>query len=150
MKPAESIELFLSQKRIAVAGVSRTRTKFGNTIYLTLKKRGRDVVPVNPNLKEFNGDPCFSSVAQLPDNVQALVVCLPSDKSMPVVESAIEKGIRHFWIQQGAENPELIRYLTEKEVNFVSGRCILMFAEPVNCFHSFHRFMSKLTGNYPK
>jgi len=150
MKPIESIQSFLQQPVIAVVGVSRNKNKFGNTVYRTLKKRGINVLPVNPHLTDFEGDKCFSDVATLPAHVKALFVSTPPEKTIKIVEVAAKKGIQHLWLQQGSTNEEVKRSLEGKEINYISDRCILMFAEPVGSFHSFHRFLSKLTGNYPK
>ncbi len=52
---------FLAQKRIAVAGVSRTHSRHpvGNLIYQRLKKTGHDVFPVNPHMQTFEGERCY-------------------------------------------------------------------------------------------
>ena len=150
MKPNESIQSFLQQPVIAVVGVSRNKNKFGNTVYRTLKKRGIKVLPVNPHLTDFDGDKCFSDVATLPANVKAVFVSTPPEKTLKIVEIAVNKGIQHLWLQQGSTDNEVKHFLDGKDINYISDRCILMFAEPVGSFHSFHRFLSKVTGNYPK
>jgi predicted CoA-binding protein len=150
MKVSESIELFLQQPHIAVVGVSRNKNKFGNTVYQTLKKKGIRLVPVNPHLTHFDGDKCFSSIETLPHDVKALFVNTPPESTIKIVESAYRKGIQHLWLQQGSSNEEVIKYLDGKGINYVSDRCIMMFAEPVGSFHRVHKFLSKITGNYPK
>jgi predicted CoA-binding protein len=150
MKTSESISQFMQQPQIAVVGVSRNKNKFGNTVYNTLKKKGIRVLPVNPHLTHFEGDKCFSSIETLPSDVKALFVNTPPDSTIKIVESACKKGIKYLWLQQGSSNDEVIKYLEGKDINYVSDRCIMMFAEPVGSFHGIHRFFSKLTGNYPK
>ena len=150
MKVSESINLFMQQPNIAVVGVSRNKNKFGNAVYQTLKKKGIKVLPVNPHMTHFEGDKCFSSIETLPPDVKAVFVNTPPEKTIKIVESAINKGIQHLWLQQGSTDDEVIRYLQDKEVNYIADRCIMMFAEPVGSFHKIHRFLSKLTGNFPK
>lgn len=149
MKTSESIDLFLQQPQIAVVGVSRNKNKFGNAVYKTLKKKGLTVVPVNPHLTHFEGDKCYSSIETLPPDVKALFINTPPESTIKIVESACKKGIQHLWLQQGSSNAEVIKYLEGKGINYVSDRCIMMFAKPSG-FHSFHRFLSKITGNFPK
>jgi hypothetical protein len=43
-----------------------------------------------------------------------------------------------------------IEYAVSNKVNLVTGQCILMFAEPVEGFHKFHRNLKKLFGRLPK
>jgi len=78
----QSIQEFLAQKKIAVAGVSRKKSKFGNTLYNELKKKGYDVYAVNPNLKEYDDKKCYDSIMSLPDDVTALVINTKSDISL--------------------------------------------------------------------
>ena len=150
MSSIESINMFLQQPEIAVVGVSRNKNKFGSTVYQTLKKRGKNVIPVNPHMVDFSGDKCYSDVETLPGHVKAVFVSTPPETTLKIVERAYKKGIKHLWLQQGSTNDEVITYLKGKNINYVSDRCILMFAEPVGSFHKIHRFLSKLTGNFPK
>ncbi len=150
MKTSESINLFLEQPQIAVVGVSRNKNKFGNTAYKTLKKKGINVIPVNPHLTEFDGDKCFSSIETIPSNVKALFVNTPPEQTIKIVESALNKGIQHIWLQQGSTDDAVIKYLDGKDINYIADRCIMMFAQPVGSFHRFHRFLSKITGNLPE
>lgn len=150
MKTSESINMFLQQPQIAVVGVSRNKNKFGNTVYHTLKKKGIKVVPINPHLTHFAGDKCYSNIETLPQDVNAVFVNTPPDKTIKIVESALNRGIKHLWLQQGSTDDDVIRYLEGKDVNYISDRCIMMFAEPVGSFHRIHRFFSKITGNFPK
>jgi uncharacterized protein len=150
MNPSESINQFLQQPYIAVVGVSRSKNKFGNTVYRTLKQRGLKVVPVNPHLTHFEGDKCYSDIETLPSHVSAVFVNTPPDKTRKIVESTMNKGIQHLWLQQGSTNDEVMNYLKGKKINYIADRCIMMFAEPVGSFHRFHRFLSKVTGNFPK
>ena len=150
MQTRESINLFLQQPIIAVVGVSRNKNKFGNAVYQTLKKKGIKVIPVNPHMTHFEGDKCFSSIETLPTDVKAVFVNTPPEQTLKIVERALNNGIKHLWLQQGSTDDEVIRYLEGKDVNYISDRCIMMFAEPVGSFHRVHRFFSKITGNFPK
>jgi len=150
MKASESITLFMQQPHIAVVGVSRNKNKFGNAVYRTLKKRGVHVIPVNPHLTHFEGDKCYSDVQTLPSEVKAIFVNTPPETTLKIVENAVHKGIQHIWLQQGSTNDEVLKYMYGKGVNYISDRCILMFAEPVGSFHRVHKFLSKVSGNYPK
>lgn len=150
MKTSESIALFLKQPQIAVVGVSRNKNKFGNTAYKTLKKKGIKVLPVNPHLTHFEGDKCFSSIETLPHEVKALFINTPPESTIKIVDSAYRKGIQHIWLQQGSSNDDVIKFLEGKDINYVSDRCIMMFAQPVGSFHRVHRFLSKITGNFPE
>ena len=99
----------LKQKnvRIALVGASNNRHKFGNRIYLDLRSKGYDVIPVNPKDKQIEGDQAYASIGmieELPDIVNFVV---PPPVAMKVAQEAVELGIKHLWFQPGSESNEL-------------------------------------------
>lgn len=140
---------FLSQRSLAVVGVSRNGKKFGNTIYQTLKAKGFRLFPVHPQAESVEGDVCYRGFSALPEKVGGVVICVPPVQTEGVVRNAFEAGIERVWMQQGSESYAAIRYCENKGVSVVHGQCILMFAEPVESFHRFHRWVWKLIGKYP-
>lgn len=142
----QAIEDFISCKRIAVVGVSRNKNKFGNAAYKELKERGYQVYAVNPAAEEINGDACYPGLLALKDQVEGVLVTVPAQKGIQVLQEAKEAGIRHVWVQQQAESPELLQVGQQLGLNLVSGKCILMYAPPVRSFHKWHRAFVKLFG----
>ena len=63
------IDDFLKQKRLAVVGVSRNPKEFSNGVFRKLKASGYEVLPVNRNASEVEGEPCYASVRDLPGPV---------------------------------------------------------------------------------
>lgn len=137
---------FISGKRIAIAGVSRSGKKFGNAAHKELKSRGYEVFLIHPEAKEIDGDPCYPSLSELRGKVDGVLVSLPPSQAGPVLREAADTGVQHVWLQQGAETKELLALGKELELKMVSGKCILMYAPPVKSFHGFHRFVNKLLG----
>ena len=84
----QAADEFLSNRRIAVAGVSRSPdgAHSGNGVYQRLKDRGYAVFAVNPNADEVEGDPCYRSLADIPGGVEAVVVATAPDDSASVVQ----------------------------------------------------------------
>lgn len=143
------VNAFLKHKRLAVAGVSRDAKKFGNVIFKDLMKKGFEPIPINPNVDEIEGHKCYPNLGAMPEKVEALLLVTKPDQTLMILKEAAEQGIGHIWIQQGAESPEVLSYCEEQKFNCITGRCILMFAEPVGNIHGIHRFFSKLFGFYP-
>ena len=80
----EAAQDFLAQKRIAVAGVSRTETETANGIYRLLRDRGYEVFAVNPNADSVEGAPCYPNMQAIPDGVDgAILVTMPGDTAPP-------------------------------------------------------------------
>lgn len=150
MSEREIINQILAQKHIAVAGVSRNTKKFGYIVYDHLKKHGYQVYPLNPNLTEVDGNPCYASVSALPPLVTALVTVTKPEVTRMLVKDAATKGINLVWLQQGSEDSLVMEAIRDAELSTVSKRCIMMFVEPVKSIHGFHRFIMKMFGKYPK
>ena len=145
----EKIDQFFASKKFAVIGVSADKRKFGGTIYKEMVKAGYDTLPVNPNIKEFEGKKCFPSVTELPDDVNAVVIVTKPKNTIEVIKDAEKKGIKQIWLQQGATDEDTIHYVEKTDMNVIYKKCAVMFANPKGV-HGFHAFLSKVFGTYPK
>ncbi len=146
----KAIEEFLSSKKIAVVGVSRTGKKFGNTVLNELKANGYTVYPVNSFAKKINDEECYPGLSLLPEKVDAAVIVVPPYETEKVVRDAASASINRIWFQRGSESEEAIRFCDEYGLSAIYGYCILMFVEPVKSFHKVHRSVKKLFGKLPK
>lgn len=127
MKQRDDISRFLHAKKFGVAGASTHRYKFGNKVLRCYMEHGYSVVPVNPEAQEIEGINCVASVAELPADVEALSIITPPHITHEVVKQALEKGIKHIWMQPGAEEPEAISLCHEHGINIIAdGSCILI------------------------
>ena len=51
---------------------------------------------------------------------------------------------------QGSVSEEAVEFCRAKGIEVVPGQCPFMFLQPVRSFHWFHRFVFKITGQYPR
>jgi uncharacterized protein len=144
-----AINDFLQPKRFALVGISRDAKKFSRNVYKELSAKGFDIYPVNPNMDDIDGVKCYHDISELPPNVNRIVFMTPKSQTLATVETAINAGISHLWIQQGAETKEAVDLATQKGAKLVYGTCILMHSEP-DGVHKFHGFLAKLFGAFPK
>lgn len=149
MTTQAAVEGFLSSKNIAVVGVSRKSSKFGNIIYKELKKKGFNVYGVNPSLESIEGDKCYNSLKELKGKIDGIVNVVSSSQTKDLVKEANEIGVKNVWMQQGSESDEAIKYCQENGMNEIHKECILMFADPVNSIHGFHKWIWKVLGRLP-
>jgi predicted CoA-binding protein len=148
MTSHQSIQDFIKQKKIALAGVSRKKSKFGNVIYRELKNKGYDVYAIHPNLKEYDNKECFHSVSALPNDITALVINTKPEVSKELFVQAKEKGIKHIWLQQGAADKAMLENLPNDGINVICKQCLIMFTNPSG-IHGFHGWLKKTFGKYP-
>ncbi|MDC7234491.1 MAG: CoA-binding protein [Spirochaetales bacterium] len=144
----KEIDAILGSKKIALAGVSRNPQKFGCLLYKELKGKGMDILPLHPELKEYEGVPCYAAPSELPDDVEALITSVKPDKTLSVVQEAHQKGISKIWMQQGSQSDDAVSYCEEMGLTYIAGKCVFLYAEPVESVHKVHRFFSRLFGTY--
>lgn len=150
MTTKKRVDEFLQQKTWAFVGVSNNKKKFGSFAYQELKSKGIQLIAVNPNIKTVGADSVYPSLSDLPSKVDAVLIAVSPGKTAELVKEAFEQGIKHIWLQQGAESPEAIQYCRDNDINCIYGECILMFAEPLRFPHSVHRLIWKVIGRLPK
>ena len=142
----KAIEDFISSKRLAVMGASRSGKKFGNIASKELVKRGYQVFLVHPEAKEIDGEACYPGLSALQDKVDAVLICVSPPKAAQALQEAAASGLRNVWLQQGGDSPEVLNLARQLNLNLVTRKCVLMYAPPVGSFHAWHRAFAKLFG----
>jgi uncharacterized protein len=150
MNTRQEIQDFLAQKTMAMVGLSRDEKAFSATVYRELKAKGYRILPVNPKAESIQGEKCYSSLAALPEKPGAVLVMTPPAITESVVREAAAQGVKRIWIQQGAQGAAAAAACQEKGLSAVSGKCIMMFAEPVSSIHGVHRWFAKVFGGLPR
>lgn len=150
MSTKQAIDSFMSQKHIAVAGVSRNSKKFGNVIYKALDEKGYNLYPLNPNIETYGGKRCYASLSDLPSEVTAIVINTKPQVTRELLKEAETRGISKIWLQQGSADKETIEMAQRSSDHIITKQCIMMFAEPVKGIHGFHRWLKKSFGNLPQ
>jgi predicted CoA-binding protein len=150
MTSKQAVDGFLAHRKIAVVGVTRASHGFGRIAWKTLRAKGWDAVPVNPNATEVDGVPCYPSLRDLPaGSVEAAVVITPPAVTAQVVEDAAAARIGWLWLQQGAESDQAVRSCADHKIEAISGECILMHADPKG-MHRVHRWIWGAIGRLPQ
>ena len=149
----EAASEFLTKKRVAVTGVSRTPTSHGsNVVYRRLRERGYDVYPVNPNAAEVEGDRCYKDLRSIPGGVEAVVIGTRPEIAEDTMHECADLGIEHVWMHWGAGGSSVSNTATDygrqHGITVIDGGCPLMF-EPTADFG--HKIMRRvLAGHVPK
>jgi len=145
-----TIDDFLAQKTLALAGVSRSGKGFGNAVRKELTANGYTVLLVHPEADTIDGHACARSLREVASRVGGVVLVTPPEATSRLVREAAAAGIRRVWMQQGAECADAVRFCQEHAVAAVHHQCILMFNEPGAWPHRFHRRLRALFGRLPK
>ena len=151
----QAADEFLAQRRIAVAGVSRTDSGHGaNVVYKGLRNAGYEVFAVNPNAEEVEGDPCFHDLKSIPGGVDAVVVGTALQDSAGVVRDCAEQHIQRVWLHRsfggGSVSDEAADLGRQHGITVIAGACPMMFLPGADIGHRCMRWVLGLTGGLPK
>lgn len=134
-----SVAAFLSAKRLAVAGVSRSGQQPANAIFRKLRDSGFDAIPINPHANQLEGTPCYSDLAAVPGVVDGLMVVTHPVVAESLVRQAAARGIQNVWFHrsfgEGSVSEAALRACTELGIRPIVGGCPLMYCEPVDVAH---------------
>lgn len=140
------IDDFVKSDRIAIVGMSRSGKKFGNYACKELKLKGYELFPVHPDAMEIDGLACAPDLKSLSGKVDAVWISIPPQKVNTILEEASEIGLKKIWLQQGAWSKEVQEKIDQLHLPVVTKKCILMYAQPVQSVHKFHRVLKSVFG----
>jgi len=122
----EEIDMILNTFRtIAVVGISNKLGRPSLTVANYLKSQGYDVIPVNPTLSDVLGVKCYPDLESVPVDIDVVDIFRKPDDVMPVIESAIRKGVKAVWMQEGIVNEDAAGKAREAGLMVVMDRCML-------------------------
>ncbi len=114
-------------RKIAVVGASANPEKYGNKIVRDLLAKNFLVFPVNLKEETIEGQKVYKTIAELPEKVDLIDIVLPPERGIEVIRESLSLGYKNFWIQPGAESPEIIGLLSETSgVDYVANSCIML------------------------
>lgn len=118
-------ELLSSARTIAVVGLSDDPRRPSNEVARAMQRFGFRIIPVNPNLRErVLGEKPYSSVAEIPEQVDIVDVFRRGEKAAPVAEDAVAAGARALWMQLGVVNEEAADHARKHGLAVIQDRCI--------------------------
>ena len=151
----EAAAEFLSHKRVAVTGVSRTPGGHGsNVVYKRLRERGYDVFAVNPNADQVEDDPAYKDLRSIPGAVEAVVIGTRPEIADQTMRECAELGIKHVWMHRGpgagSVSETAAAYGREHGITVIDGGCPCMFDPTADLGHKAMRVVFTLSGNVPR
>ncbi|MCC9642874.1 CoA-binding protein [Rhodopirellula sp. JC740] len=122
-----AISDFLSSSTYAVAGASARQHKYGNKVFRALLGSGRTAFPLNPVTEEIEGHRAYPRIQDLPEVPEAVSIITPPEVTRRVVDDAIAAGVRHLWMQPGAEHEDASQAARDAGLTVIDdGSCILV------------------------
>lgn len=97
MEGASNLDRLLSPRAIAVVGASANPARIGGQPLHALRHFGYTgrVFAVNPKYAEIGGEPCYSSVAEIPEYVDVAIVAIGAPWVPDAIRACGERGVSH-------------------------------------------------------
>ncbi|HBA90678.1 MAG TPA: CoA-binding protein [Anaerolineaceae bacterium] len=153
------VQDFLSQKKIAVVGISDKRETGCNLAYHKFKDAGYAVTPVNPRLTSFEGAPCYPDLKSIPEKPDAVFILANPEVSEQIVRQCVDLGVHHVWMhclmgtkpgvgaQMTSVSLEAVRICRDNGIKVIPGGCPNQFLKP-DFGHGMMRVMNRAFGLY--
>ena len=156
------METFFTPKSVALVGASASKGKIGNSILDSLVNydfKG-EVYPINPRADKIFGKKCYPSVADIPGDVDLVVISVDLSITPPVLKDCAKKGVHSVVIVSGggkelggkraAYEAEAKRLSAKHNIRIIGPNCIGMFnaANRLDCaFQGQERMIRAKLGN---
>jgi predicted CoA-binding protein len=136
------VQDFLTQKKIAVVGVSDKRETGCNAGYRRFKAAGYTVSAVNPHLTTFDGDPCYPDLKSIPEKPEAVFILANPKVTEQIVQQCVDLGIKHVWMHclmgtkpglaanMTSVSQDAVRICQENGITVIPGACPNQFLNP--------------------
>jgi uncharacterized protein len=136
---------FLTHRRLALVGVSRDPRDFSRAVFIELRLRGYDVVPVNAaGGVAMDGTPFVRRVQDIEPPVEAALLMTAPVVTTEVVKDCAEAGIRRVWMHRGvgkgAASAAAIAFCREHGIRVVTNACRFMYLPETAFVHRAHRW----------
>jgi uncharacterized protein len=151
------VQDFLTQKKIAVVGVSDKRETGCNAAYHRFKAAGYAVSAVNPRLTTFEDAPCYPDLKSLPEKPDAVFILANPKVTEQIVQQCVDLGVKHVWMHcmMGTKpgsaasttsvSPDAVKLCRENGITVIPGTCPNQFLKP-DVGHSMMRVMFRTLG----
>ena len=112
-------------KTLAIVGLSSKHMRASYGVASYMQSRGYRIIPVNPHETSVLNEKAYATLDQVPEAVPVVVIFRRPEFVLEIVESAIRKGARVIWMQEGVLHEEAARRAEAAGLVVVQDRCIL-------------------------
>ncbi|MDP1676104.1 MAG: CoA-binding protein [Bacteroidota bacterium] len=150
---------FLSQRTIAIVGISSKPQALANLLYKKLKTSERYVIAIHPTIATFDGDVCYPMLQSVPQKIDGVFIATTSENTDRIVDDCIALHIPRVWmhytfgIQHSTKSSAIssvsvtaVERCREHNITVIPGACPMMFLESRDSFHSCWRWILSKTG----
>ena len=118
-------DILATTRTIAIVGASANPARPSHEVMGFLIDKGFEVFPVNPSAagQVIHGRPVHADLADLPRTVDMVDIFRRSEFVAPVVDQAIDLGVKTVWMQLGVEDEKAADKARSHGLTVVMNRC---------------------------
>ena len=126
MKDQEIKETLSKCKTVAVVGISPKEDRPSYMVASYLKSKGYRIIPVRPDGDTILGEKVYHNLMEIPNEIEIDVVDIfrRSEDVPPIVDEAIQRGVKVVWMQEGIINEEARAKAEDAGLKVLMNRCI--------------------------
>lgn len=111
-----------------------------------LKKLGKKVYVVDLSEKPDPG--YLKNVSELPGGLDRAIIGITKSEPANLIPALKEKGTKKVWVHWKTETEKAFGACKEENLEYLAGRCPMLYLGSGLSIHGVHRTIAKMTGNY--
>ena len=128
MEDNNVLQILKSAKTIAIVGLSDKPDRDSYTVAEYLQNAGYTIIPVNPNISEWNGIKAYASLLDIPNDIKVDIVDI--FRRSEFVEDLVDQALKMknkpkaIWMQLGIENEKSAEKAKRAGMIVIQNNCI--------------------------
>lgn len=120
-------QILKDSRTVAVVGISAKPERDSYRVAKYLKDAGYEILPVNPVIEAWDGQPTYKSLLDIPSEkkVDIVDVFRKPEAALSVVEEAVKISPSVVWLQEGVVNQEAADLAKRNGSLVVMDRCMM-------------------------
>jgi uncharacterized protein len=118
-------EILEQHKILAVVGLSAKFMRASHGVSEYMQQHGYRIIPVNPKEESVLGEKCYSSLDDVTEPFDVVVIFRRPEFVPDIVEAAIRRGAKVVWMQEGVIHEDAAARARAAGLKVVMDRCLL-------------------------
>lgn len=125
VQPDAVTEILEANRTLTVVGLSSNCCRPSHGVAAYMQARGYRIIPVNPNETSVLDEKAYARLEDVPEPLGIVVIFRRPEHVPGIVESAIRKGAKVIWMQEGVVHAQAAAHARRAGLVVVEDRCIL-------------------------
>lgn len=111
---------------IALVWASNDKEKYWNKILHNLLSKWHLIFPVNKKEDFIETLKCYKNLSEIRNKIDIVNIVTPPKVTLEVLKEALALNLKKVWIQPGASDEDVIKFLKENDFDYITDACIMI------------------------